>query len=43
MLLPHIGSGTQETRQVMEKLVLENLRTFFSEWPFIDPGDANAP
>lgn len=31
VLAPHMGSGTVETREAMEDLVLENLRAFFSE------------
>jgi hydroxypyruvate reductase len=30
VLLPHIASGTQETRAAMGNLVVENLREFFS-------------
>lgn len=30
VLLPHIGSGTHETRAAMEGLVLENLQSFFA-------------
>lgn len=31
VLTPHVASGTVETRQAMEDLVLENLQAFFSE------------
>lgn len=31
VLAPHMGSGTVETREAMEDLVLENLRAFFNE------------
>jgi lactate dehydrogenase-like 2-hydroxyacid dehydrogenase len=31
VLLPHVASGTKETRQAMSDLVLENLRSFFAE------------
>jgi hydroxypyruvate reductase len=31
VLLPHIASGTHETRKAMEDLVLANLRSFFTE------------
>ncbi len=37
VLLPHIGSGTRETRLVMEDLVLENLRSFFSSGRLLTP------
>jgi lactate dehydrogenase-like 2-hydroxyacid dehydrogenase len=30
VLLPHVGSGTAETRRAMEDLVMDNLRQFFS-------------
>lgn len=30
VLLPHVASGTHETRQAMADLVLENLRSFFA-------------
>lgn len=35
VLLPHIGSGTTETRVAMGKLVLENLAAHFSGQPLI--------
>ena len=37
ILLPHIGSGTRETRAVMEDLVLENLRSFFRSGRLLTP------
>ena len=30
VLLPHVASGTTETRQAMADLVFENLRRFFA-------------
>jgi lactate dehydrogenase-like 2-hydroxyacid dehydrogenase len=37
VLLPHIASGTKETFQAMEALVLENLRSFFSIGRLLTP------
>lgn len=37
VLLPHIGSGTHETRQAMADLVLENLDTYFEEGRLVTP------
>jgi lactate dehydrogenase-like 2-hydroxyacid dehydrogenase len=31
VLLPHVGSGTAETRRAMEDLVIENLQQFFTQ------------
>jgi lactate dehydrogenase-like 2-hydroxyacid dehydrogenase len=31
VLLPHVASATNETRQAMSELVLENLQAFFAE------------
>ena len=33
VLLPHIGSGTVETRREMSKLVIENLQAYFDNRP----------
>jgi lactate dehydrogenase-like 2-hydroxyacid dehydrogenase len=37
VLLPHVGSGTEETRGAMADLVLENLRAFFAEGRVVTP------
>jgi hydroxypyruvate reductase len=37
VLLPHIASGTHETRKAMEDLVLANLRSFFTEGKLLTP------
>jgi lactate dehydrogenase-like 2-hydroxyacid dehydrogenase len=37
VLLPHLGSATQETRIAMGMRALENLRLFFSGAPLRDP------
>ena len=37
VLLPHVGSGTQETRDAMADLVLENLRRFFTDGTLVTP------
>jgi hydroxypyruvate reductase len=37
VLLPHIASGTHETRKAMEDLVLANLRSFFSDGKLLTP------
>ncbi len=37
VLLPHIASGTHETRQAMADLVLENLRSYFAEGRLVTP------
>jgi hypothetical protein len=37
VLLPHIGSGTRETRQQMEGLVFENLASFISRGELVTP------
>jgi lactate dehydrogenase-like 2-hydroxyacid dehydrogenase len=37
VLLPHIGSGTRETRQQIEGLVFENLASFISRGELVTP------
>ncbi len=37
VLLPHVGSGTEETRGAMADLVLENLRAFYAEGRLVTP------
>jgi lactate dehydrogenase-like 2-hydroxyacid dehydrogenase len=37
VLLPHVGSGTQETRDAMADLVLGNLRAFYAEGKLVTP------
>lgn len=37
VVLPHIAASTQETRQVMEQLVLDNLDAFFSTRQVLTP------
>ncbi|MEO8386475.1 MAG: 2-hydroxyacid dehydrogenase [Betaproteobacteria bacterium] len=37
VLLPHIGSGTHETRQAMADLTMANLRNYFSEGRLLTP------
>lgn len=37
VLLPHVGSGTRETREAMAELVLANLRRFFREGTLVTP------
>ncbi|NBT34883.1 MAG: 2-hydroxyacid dehydrogenase [Betaproteobacteria bacterium] len=37
VLLPHVGSGTEETRRAMEDLVLDNAKSFFETGRFITP------
>lgn len=37
VLLPHIGSGTHETRQAMADLVFENLSRYFDEGGLVTP------
>lgn len=37
VLLPHIASGTKETRQAMADLTLANLRSFFAEGRLLTP------
>jgi lactate dehydrogenase-like 2-hydroxyacid dehydrogenase len=37
VLLPHLGSGTNETRQAMAELTLANLRQFMSDGTLITP------
>jgi len=37
VLTPHIGSGTVETRQAMEDLVLANLEAFFKTGKVLTP------
>lgn len=40
VLLPHIGSGTRETRGAMADLVLANLRAFYGEGRLLTPLEA---
>jgi lactate dehydrogenase-like 2-hydroxyacid dehydrogenase len=37
VLLPHVGSGTNETRQAMADLTLANLRSFFKDGTLLTP------
>lgn len=37
VLLPHVGSGTVETRNVMADLVVENLEAHFLKKPLLTP------
>ena len=37
VLLPHVGSGTHETRRAMEDLVFDNVQSFFSNGRLITP------
>jgi lactate dehydrogenase-like 2-hydroxyacid dehydrogenase len=37
VLLPHLGSGTHETRHEMARLVVENLAAHFSGEPLLTP------
>jgi len=37
VLLPHVASGTHETRQAMAELTLANLRSYFSEGRLLTP------
>ncbi len=37
VLLPHLGSATERTRNAMGMRVIENLRAFFSGAPVLDP------
>ena len=37
VLLPHVGSGTHETRRAMAELVVENLRAHFAGKPLLTP------
>jgi lactate dehydrogenase-like 2-hydroxyacid dehydrogenase len=37
VLLPHVGSGTHETREAMAELVLANLRRFFQDGTLVTP------
>ena len=37
VLLPHIGSGTHETRQAMADLTMANLRSYFAEGRLLTP------
>jgi hydroxypyruvate reductase len=37
VLLPHVGSGTHETRDAMADLVLANLRRFFRDGTLVTP------
>jgi len=40
VLLPHIGSGTNETRQAMGQLVIDNLHAYFNGKPLLSPVEA---
>lgn len=40
VLLPHVASGTRETRQAMADRVLDNLRAFFTTGRLISPAPA---
>lgn len=42
VLLPHVGSGTRETRAAMAELVLANLRAFYAEGRLVTPLDPAA-
>ena len=37
VLLPHVASGTHETRQAMADVVLDNLRSWFREGRLVTP------
>ena len=37
LLAPHIGSATQETRQAMTNLAIDNLEAFFNHQPLPTP------
>ena len=37
VLLPHVASGTHETRQAMADLTLANLRNYFSSGKLLTP------
>jgi lactate dehydrogenase-like 2-hydroxyacid dehydrogenase len=37
LLTPHIGSATQETRQAMTNLAIDNLDAFFNQRPLPTP------
>ncbi len=37
VLIPHAGSGTNETRSAMEGLILENIESFFSTGKLVTP------
>ena len=37
LLTPHIGSATQETRQAMTNLAIDNLDAFFNHKPLLTP------
>jgi hydroxypyruvate reductase len=37
VLLPHLASGTKETRQAMADCVLANLRSFFEHGRLVTP------
>lgn len=41
VLLPHLGSGTVETREAMEELTLENLRAFLDRGTLVTPVPQN--
>lgn len=37
VLLPHIASGTEETRQAMAERVFDNLQRFFGQGRLVSP------
>jgi lactate dehydrogenase-like 2-hydroxyacid dehydrogenase len=37
VLLPHVGSGTHETRRAMEDLVFDNVQAFFQSGRLLTP------
>ena len=41
LLMPHIGSATQETRAAMARLMLDNLRSWFRSWRVLTPVPIN--
>jgi hydroxypyruvate reductase len=43
VLLPHLASGTRETRQAMADLVLANLHSFFAHGRLVTPVPAASP
>jgi hydroxypyruvate reductase len=43
VLLPHLASGTRETRQAMADVVLANLHSFFEHGRLVTPVPATAP
>ncbi|MGH3360334.1 MAG: 2-hydroxyacid dehydrogenase [Nocardioidaceae bacterium] len=43
VLLPHLASGTVETRAAMERLVLDNLRQFLADGTLVTPAPPAVP